>query len=98
MGDMIYGRILLPPAPALSFPFVQKSMTSAPLSEGLIPAPDPLRSRQAFAAEMDADLGIKPNSKGPGVRPLGRVENPEPFINPDGKVRTDASGKAERFP
>lgn len=53
---------------------------------------------QALAAEMDADLGIKPNSKGPGVRPLGRVENPEPFINPDGKVRADASGRAERFP
>lgn len=47
---------------------------------------------------MDADLGIKPDSKGPGVRPLGRVENPEPFMDHQGKVRANAVGAAEIFP
>jgi len=33
---------------------------------------------RSLATEMDADLGMK--QRGPGVRPLGRVENPKPLI------------------
>lgn len=41
-----------------------------------------------LAAEMDNDLGQ--TGKGPGVRPLGRVTSPEPFIRTDGTIRPDA--------
>ena len=34
---------------------------------------------------MKDDLGIK--DSGPGVRPLGRVANPQPLISKDGKIR-----------
>jgi hypothetical protein len=47
---------------------------------------------------MDADLGVKADSKGPGVRPLGRVEHPEPFLDLEGRVRANAVGKQDRFP
>jgi len=38
-----------------------------------------------LATEMDADLGAK--ALGPGVRPLGRVKDPQPLIDLDGNVR-----------
>ena len=38
-----------------------------------------------FAAATEDDLG--PDGKGPGVRPLGRVEDPQPLIDRDGKIR-----------
>jgi arylsulfatase A len=41
------------------------------------------------------DLGVQ--EAGPGVRPLGRVASPQPFILPDGTVRADAVGKQKRF-
>jgi arylsulfatase A-like enzyme len=38
-----------------------------------------------LAAEMDKDLGL--DGIGPGVRPLGKVQNPKPLIGFDGVVR-----------
>lgn len=40
---------------------------------------------QALAAEMDQDLGR--DGLGPGVRPLGKIDNPKPLIDRDGTVR-----------
>jgi arylsulfatase A len=40
---------------------------------------------QAVAAQMKNDLGLE--GLGPGCRPLGRVENPQPLIGHDGSVR-----------
>lgn len=40
---------------------------------------------QALAEKTKEDLG--PDGEGPGVRPLGRVENPKPLIDADGKPR-----------
>ncbi|MCB1127399.1 MAG: arylsulfatase, partial [Verrucomicrobiae bacterium] len=37
------------------------------------------------ANRMKDDLGL--DGIGPGCRPLGRVENPQPLIAPDGRVR-----------
>ena len=45
---------------------------------------------------MKDDLGLK--GKGPGCRPVGRVENPQPLIGKDGTVRADAAGEVKRFP
>ncbi len=42
--------------------------------------PEMLKELQALADEMDKDLGR--TGTGPGVRPLGRVENPKPLIPP----------------
>lgn len=60
--------------------------------------PEVVKDLQALAAEMDADLGIGADSQGPGVRPLGRVENPLPFLDHEGRPRPDALGKQDRFP
>ncbi len=60
--------------------------------------PDVVNELVTLAKEMDADLGIKPESKGPGVRALGRVAKPEPFLDNQGRVRADAVGKVEQFP
>jgi arylsulfatase A len=60
--------------------------------------PEVVKELQALAAAMDADLGVKVDSQGPGVRPLGRVEHPEPFLDHEGKVRANAVGKVEQFP
>jgi arylsulfatase A-like enzyme len=40
---------------------------------------------RALADAQKDDLGVK--DIGPGCRPLGKVENPQPLINHDGKVR-----------
>lgn len=40
---------------------------------------------RAIAEKTKDDLG--PDGKGPGVRPLGTVETPQPLIGSDGKVR-----------
>jgi arylsulfatase A len=48
--------------------------------------PDVVTRLQALAGSMDADLGGG-KALGPGCRPLGRVENPQPLISRDGKVR-----------
>jgi arylsulfatase A len=46
---------------------------------------DVVAQLRGVAEEMDKDLGAK--QAGPGVRPLGRVENPVPLIGYDGKPR-----------
>lgn len=47
--------------------------------------PDVVKSLRSLAAGMDSDLGTE--GIGPGVRPLGRVKNPQPLIDADGKIR-----------
>jgi len=47
--------------------------------------PDEVGRLQAFAASMNDDLGTK--GSGPGVRPLGRVTDPQPLIDADGTIR-----------
>lgn len=47
--------------------------------------PEVVKRLQAIAAATDDDLGE--DEYGPGVRPLGRVANPQPLIGVDGKVR-----------
>ncbi len=46
---------------------------------------DVVASIQALVAPMEADLGTK--EIGPGVRPLGTVDDPKPLIDHDGKIR-----------
>jgi len=60
--------------------------------------PHIVRELQALAETLDADLGTKPDSLGPGVRALGRVENPLPFLDRNGLVRPDAVGTTKQFP
>jgi arylsulfatase A len=56
--------------------------------------PEVVQRLRALAAEMDTDLG---NSKiGPGCRPLGRVTDPKPIIDLEGRVRAEFGGG--RFP
>jgi arylsulfatase A-like enzyme len=58
--------------------------------------PEVVRKLQALAAATDTDLGRE--GLGPGCRPLGRVENPQPLIANDGTVRADAAGAQKTFP
>lgn len=48
--------------------------------------PDVVEKLRALAAAQEGDLGTK--DIGPGCRPLGKVENPEPLIDYDGGVRS----------
>lgn len=52
---------------------------------------------RALAVAMDADLGLT-DATAPGVRPLGRVADPQPLIHLDGRVREDADGLAKMLP
>ena len=45
--------------------------------------PDVVERLKQFVAQMDADLGIKDD--GPGVRPPGRVEHPQPLVRQAGE-------------
>jgi arylsulfatase A-like enzyme len=47
--------------------------------------PDEVARLHALADAMKGDLGL--NGIGPGVRPLGHVENPQPLIGSDGQIR-----------
>ena len=47
--------------------------------------PEELARLRALADRMKDDLGL--DGIGPGCRPLGRVKNPLPLIDPDGKIR-----------
>jgi arylsulfatase A len=47
--------------------------------------PEIVKQLQALAATMDGDLGTK--EIGVGCRPLGRVANPQPLMDQNGKVR-----------
>jgi arylsulfatase A len=53
--------------------------------------PDVVKRLQDLIAKMDADLGIdkgKKKNAAPGLRPAGRVDNPQPLVLP-GKTRTN---------
>ena len=58
--------------------------------------PDVVQRLQALADAMHADLGTR--EAGPGVRPLGRVADPQPFLDRDGTVRAGAVGSCKNFP
>lgn len=58
--------------------------------------PAVVQQLQALADAMQADLGTQ--ELGPGVRPLGRVANPQPFLDHDGNVRAGAAGSRQNFP
>ena len=47
--------------------------------------PEVVKRLRAFADAMKDDLGL--DGIGPGVRPMGRVENPQPLIGKDGMIR-----------
>jgi arylsulfatase A len=47
--------------------------------------PEEVARLHALADAMKNDLGL--DGIGPGVRPLGRVKNPQPLIGKDGKIR-----------
>lgn len=47
--------------------------------------PEIVKKLQALAGAMKDDLGL--DGVGPGCRELGRVENPQPWISPDGAFR-----------
>ncbi|MBL9092445.1 MAG: sulfatase [Planctomycetaceae bacterium] len=47
--------------------------------------PEVVAKLKALAVAMESDLGTK--DYGPGVRELGRVKNPQPWISNDGKFR-----------
>ncbi|MBM3875519.1 MAG: sulfatase [Verrucomicrobia bacterium] len=47
--------------------------------------PEVVKRLMTFVEKMDSDLGR--DGTGPGVRPSGRVQNPQPLIGHDGKVR-----------
>lgn len=49
--------------------------------------PDVIKRLQDLAKRMDADLGQ--DSRGPGCRQPGRVENPRPIIDHDGNARPE---------
>ena len=53
--------------------------------------PDVVKRLQDLIAKMDADLGIDKGKKkdtAPGVRPAGRVDNPQPLLL-SGKTSTN---------
>lgn len=59
--------------------------------------PDEVARLQALAETMKADLGDK-TKDAPGVRELGRVENPQPLISADGTVRAGYNKIAKTLP
>lgn len=59
--------------------------------------PEQVAKLEALLAAMKADLGDK-TQEAPGVRALGRVENPQPLIQPDGTVRAGYNGIAKTLP
>jgi arylsulfatase A len=58
--------------------------------------PEVVKRLRDFAEEMRGDLGM--DGMGPGCRPLGRVENPQPVIATNGAVRRDMVGSHTEFP
>lgn len=57
--------------------------------------PDVIQRLTALADATKSDLGRE--GMGPGCRPLGRVEAPQPLIAADGAVRADAVGRERVF-
>lgn len=58
--------------------------------------PEIVSRLRAIAAANATDLGN--TGVGPGCRPLGRIEAPQPLLAADGTVRADAIGPRPRFP
>ncbi|WP_231603376.1 sulfatase family protein [Neorhodopirellula pilleata] len=58
--------------------------------------PEMVMQLQRLAQSVNEDLGT--NNIGPGCRPLGRFENPEPLIHADGTVRVNAIANTKSFP
>lgn len=58
--------------------------------------PDVVKRLRGIAEAMRGDLGV--DGIGPGVRPLGRVPNPQPLIAADGTVRPEMVGATTAFP
>jgi arylsulfatase A-like enzyme len=58
--------------------------------------PDRVAELRALAERMNGDLGLD-GPQAPGVRPLGRVADPKPFIAADGRVRAGADGKFKQL-
>jgi arylsulfatase A len=52
--------------------------------------PEVVKELRAVAERMKDDLGLE--GAGPGVRPLGKVENAQPIIDHDGNVRAEFRG------
>ena len=50
--------------------------------------PEVVKNLQALAEKARKDMGD--DSMGPGVRPIGSVDHPRPFIMPHGIIRPDA--------
>jgi arylsulfatase A len=59
--------------------------------------PGQVAKLRALAETMKADLGDL-TKEAPGVRPLGRVGNPQPLIGHDGKVRAGFDGVVKVLP
>ena len=55
--------------------------------------PEIVARLKELVAKMKDDLGV--TGIGPGCRPLGRVENPQPLIGQDGKVRPGFEPKSD---
>ncbi|MBI5766370.1 MAG: sulfatase [Verrucomicrobia bacterium] len=58
--------------------------------------PDEVKRLRALADTMAGDLGL--DGRGPGCRPLGRVDHPKPIIAFDGTVRPELAGEKKAFP
>ncbi len=66
-------------------------------SKNLVAAePARVAELRALAGRMNDDLGLD-GAQAPGVRPLGRVAEPKPFIFADGRVRPGADGKFKQL-
>ena len=58
--------------------------------------PEVVARLRARAEAERGDLGV--DGVGPGCRPLGRVENPQPILAPDGTVRKEFAAVHARLP
>ncbi len=58
--------------------------------------PDVAKRLRGLAESMRSDLGVE--GVGPGCRPLGRVNQPQPIIAENGTVRHDLAGTQAGFP
>jgi arylsulfatase A-like enzyme len=58
--------------------------------------PNEVKRLRALAETMRNDLGFE--GVGPGCRPIGKFDNPQPLIALDGKVRADMKGAKAEFP
>jgi arylsulfatase A len=71
--------------PPIGSSFTTSTPTSASPPTSPRQIPSEVARLRALADAMKDDLGL--DGIGPGVRPLGRVANPQPLIGKDGKIR-----------